>query len=263
MTTHHPATTMAPAIGSRWPALRRLIATEARLFLREPVGVIFVVAFPALTALVISGSFEPDDPAFRGVAPSAYYLAAYFGVVLAAVGLIMLPGHLATYRERGVLRRFDASPFPSWSLPLAWILVASGLSAVGILSLLVTVQAAFVVPAIVDPFGVVAVLAVSLFTFLNIGLWLGFVLRNARAAQGVGLLLFFPSFLLGGAGPPPEVMPSAMRSLSNLIPTTHVVRALQHSWLGVGGSSTGDLVVLLALGAAAAVAWLRVARHAA
>ena len=38
---------------------------------------------------------------------------------LGATGLIMLPVHIASYRERGVLRRFAASGFPRWSFALA------------------------------------------------------------------------------------------------------------------------------------------------
>lgn len=264
MTATHPATShaatdrpvpMEPShLGG--PSIRRLIAAEGRLFIREPVGLVFVIAFPALTALIIGGSFEADDPAFGGAAPSAYYLAAYLGVVLAAVGFVLLPGHLATYRERGVLRRFDASPFPAWALPVAWMAVATALTAVGVVSLFVTMQLAFGIPAMADPFGVAVAIAVSLFAFVNLGLWLGMVLPNSRAAQGVGLLLFFPSFLLGGAGPPPAVMPSAMRTVSNVIPTAHVVHALQHAWLGIGHPVAGDLIFLLVIGMVATAGWV-------
>ena len=46
---------------------------------------------------------------------------------------------------------------------------------------------------------------------MSIGVLLGSLLPSARAAQAVGLLLFFPSFLLGAGGPPPHVMGSVVR----------------------------------------------------
>lgn len=52
--------------------------------------------------LILGGVFDERDPGFAGATSSAYYVAAYFGVVLAAVGFIMLPVHLASYRERGL-----------------------------------------------------------------------------------------------------------------------------------------------------------------
>ncbi len=107
-------------------ALLRLAAIEMKLFVREPMVLIFVFAFPVLTVLILGGVFDDDDPAFEGALPSDYYIAAYIGVVIAAIGLVMLPVHLASYRERGVLRRFDVSHYPRWALPAAWILVATG-----------------------------------------------------------------------------------------------------------------------------------------
>jgi ABC-2 type transport system permease protein len=240
-------------------SLIRLIRTEAKLFLREPVGLLFVVGFPALVVLVLGGVFDDNDPGFAGVTPSAYYVAAYFGVVLAAVGFIMLPVHLASYRERGVLRRFQASHFPSWALPVAWIVVATVLSVVGFAVLLGTAKVAYGVPTVLHPAATLAAIALSVATYLSVGVLLGLLLPSARAAQGVGLALFFPSFLLGGAGPPPAAMPSVMRTISNALPMTQAVRAIQHPWLGTGPSTGIRLGVLAAICIASTIGWIRLA----
>ena len=128
-------------------ALLRLAWTELKLFVREPMVLTFVFAFPVLTVLILGGVFDDDDPNFEGTLPSDYYVAAYIGVVIAAIGLVMLPVHLASYRERGVLRRFDVSHYPRWALPVAWILVAMVITAVAVTVLLVTGQLAYGLPA--------------------------------------------------------------------------------------------------------------------
>ena len=66
---------------------------------------------------------------------------------------------------------------------------------------------------------------------------------NARAAQGVGLLLYFPSSLLGGGGPPPPQMGSTMRSIAQVLPLTHVTESIRNPWLGLG-TGTAHLVVV-------------------
>ena len=134
--------------------------------------------------------------------PSDYYVAAYIGVVIAAIGLVMLPVHLATYRERGVLRRFDVSRYPRWALPAAWILVAMVITAVAVTVLLVTGHLVYGLPAPDDLLGVAVGTLLGAFTFISIGIAVGLVMPSARSAQGLGMLLFFPFFLLGGAGPP-------------------------------------------------------------
>ncbi len=135
-------------------SLLRLAVSELKLFVREPMVLTFVFAFPVLTVLILGGVFDDDDPNFEGALPSDYYVAAYIGVVIAAIGLVMLPVHLATYRERGVLRRFDVSRYPRWALPAAWILVAMVITAVAVTVLLVTGQLVYGLPTPDDPVAV-------------------------------------------------------------------------------------------------------------
>jgi ABC-2 type transport system permease protein len=236
-------------------SLLRLAATEMKLFVREPMVLTFVFAFPVLTVLILGGVFDEDDPNFEGALPSDYYIAAYIGVVIAAIGLVMLPVHLASYRERGVLRRFDVSRYPRWALPAAWILVAMVITVVAVAVLLVTGQLVYGLPEPHDPLAVALGTLLGAFTFISIGIALGLALPSARSAQGLGMLLFFPFFLLGGAGPPPDAMGDPMRSIANLVPLTHVVRSVQEPWLDLG-SPTSHLAVLTALAVVATIGWI-------
>src|SRR5262249_13379254 len=105
-------------------ALGRLARTELKLMTRDPLVLTFVFAFPVVTMLIIGGAFGTDpDPAFENVNPAHWYVASYLTVVFAATGLVMLPVHLASYRERGVLRRFAAAGFPTWSFAIAQLIV--------------------------------------------------------------------------------------------------------------------------------------------
>jgi ABC-2 type transport system permease protein len=243
-------------------SLLRLAGTELRLFVREPMVLTFVFAFPVLTVLILGGVFDDDDPGFEGAMPSDYYVAAYIGVVIAAIGLVMLPVHLASYRERGVLRRFQVSRYPRWALPAAWILVAIVITVVAVAVLLVTGHLVYGVPEPNDPVGVGVGTLLGALTFISIGIALGLALPSARSAQGLGILLFFPCFLLGGAGPPPDAMGDPMSSISNAVPLTHVVRSIQEPWLDLG-NPTGHLAILAALAASATTAWLTLSVRAA
>jgi ABC-2 type transport system permease protein len=242
-------------------ALLRLAGTEMKLFVREPIVLTFVFAFPVLTVLVLGGVFDDNDRAFEGALPSDYYIAAYIGVVIAAIGLVMLPVHLASYRERGVLRRFDVSRYPRWALPAAWILVAMVITVVAVAILLVTSHLVYGLPEPNDLLGVVVGTLLGAFAFISIGIALGMALPSARSAQGLGMLLFFPFFLLGGAGPPPDAMGDPMSSIANVVPLTHVVRSIQEPWLDLG-SPTGHLAVLAALAALATTGWLTLSARA-
>ncbi|MGH9234161.1 MAG: ABC transporter permease [Acidimicrobiales bacterium] len=243
-------------------SLLRLAATELKLFVREPMVLTFVFAFPVLTVLILGGVFDEDDPSFEGAIPSDYYIAAYIGVVIAAIGLVMLPVHLASYRERGVLRRFEVSRYPRWALPAAWILVALAITAVAIAVLLATGQLAYGLPEVDDPGGVVVGTLLGALAFISIGIALGLAMPSARSAQGLGMLLFFPFFLLGGAGPPPDAMGDPMSSIADVVPLTHVVRSIQEPWLDLG-TPTRHLAVLAGLSVLATAGWLTLSIRAA
>ncbi|MGH3332260.1 MAG: ABC transporter permease [Nocardioidaceae bacterium] len=225
---------------------RRLLTTELRLLTRDPLTLTFVLVFPIVTMLIIGGSFgtEPDE-AFP-VDPSQWYVASYFTVVIGATGLIMLPVHIASYRERGVLRRFAASGFPRWSFALAEL--AIGLTAIAIAGALLLAIAAPVygVPDVESPLRVAAGVAVGSVAFVSIGVLLGTVLPSARAAQAIGLLLFFPSFLLGVGGPPPAVMSDPLREIADLLPLALANQAIREPWLGIG-NATGALLTTAAI----------------
>ena len=81
------------------------------------------------------------------------------------------------------------------------------------------------IPPIENPAATVAGAVLGALAFISIGVLLGSLLPTPRSAQGLGMLVFFPSFLLGGGGPPPDAMGPAMRTLSTWTPLTHVIRA--------------------------------------
>ena len=241
-TLTRPADTTAtePARARRHPSAgRRLLTTELRLIGRDPMTLTFVLMFPIVSMLIIGGSFGTEPDEVFPVNPSHWYVASYFSVVIGATGLIMLPVHIASYRERGVLRRFAASGFPRWSFALAQLVV--GLIAIAVAGALLLAVAAPVygIPSVEDPLRVVAGVAVGSVAFVAVGVLLGTLLPSARAAQAIGLLLFFPSFLLGVGGPPPAVMADTLREISEWLPLSLANQAIREPWLGIG-QATGD-----------------------
>jgi len=241
-------------------AVGRLVRAELKLMVRDPLVLTFVFAFPIVTMLIIGGSFgSSPDPDFAGARPSHWYVASYLTVVIAATGMIMLPVHLASYRERGVLRRFLASGFPRFSFAAAQFIVGLLVTAVAAALLLVVAAPVYGVPAVHVPWRVAAGIAVGAVAFVSGGVLLGSLLPSARAAQAVGLLLFFPSFLLGSGGPPPNVMGSALRHVADVLPLTQVTKAIREPWLGVGTATPSLIVVSLLAVLATVVAARRAA----
>jgi ABC-2 type transport system permease protein len=232
-------------------AVGRLVRAELKLMMRDPLVLTFVVAFPIVTMLIIGGAFgtQPDQ-AFDYVNPAHWYVASYLTVVIAAMGLVMLPVHLASYRERGVLRRFAAAGFPRWSFPISQLIVGLATTTVSCALLLAVAAPVYGIPPMHAWWRGAAALALGSIAFVSLGVVLGSVLPSARSAQAVGLLIFFPSFLLGAGGPPPHVMGSVVRQVAGPLPLTLLTNAVREPWLGLG-SATGSLAAVAALAVAA------------
>jgi len=231
----------------------RLIRAETRLMLRDPLTLTFVFAFPIVTMLIIGGSFgTTPDRAFDGVNPAHWYVASYLTVIIAAVGLVTLPVHMASYRERGVLRRLAAAGFPRWSFAIAQLVIGLAVVAVAAALLLAVAAPVYGIPPVAHWWPMIAGLVSGSVGFVSVGVLLGSFLPSARSAQAVGLLLFFPSFLLGAGGPPPHVMGSALQHVANVLPLTLVTNSVRVPWLGLG-HATGTLAEVIVLSAAACI----------
>jgi ABC-2 type transport system permease protein len=236
--------------------------TELRLFRREPFSVVFVLAFPLMMMMLLSAVFGNDQAdarevengmlVWRGVTPANYYTAASVASVVAALGLMTVPIGLAGYREQGILRRMRASSLP------AWVVVASQLTVT-----FVTFLAGAIVMAVVarlsydamlpdDPVGVLVALLVGAVSFGSIGLLLATVVRGSRAAQGIGLMLFFAMWLIAGTAPPRAVLPGGLRDIGLASPLGQLVVAIQDPWFGHGWSFT-HLGILLGYAVCAGV----------
>ncbi|HEV3497858.1 MAG TPA: ABC transporter permease, partial [Actinomycetes bacterium] len=197
------------------------------------------------------------DPDFGGVSPADWYVPAYAAGSIAATGPIAVPVHLAAYRERGVLRRLRASGIAAWPVLAAQTLVAA---------LIVTVSSAVMV-ALGDAsyelstprsWAVVAAgLLLATATFCAVGVALASVLPTARAAQVVGLLLFFAVFFISGGGPPEPILPDGVATTANALPMAYAVDVLQQGWWNGTWDVTGLVVQAAVLVAATAVALWR------
>jgi ABC-2 type transport system permease protein len=241
-------------------AVSRLLRAEVVLMARDPLTLTFVFVFPIVTMLIIGGSFgTTPDADFEGVNPAHWYVASYLTVVIAATGLVMLPVHMASYRERGVLRRLAAAGFPRWSFAIAQLVMGVAMVVIAAALLLAVAAPIYGVPAVEQPWRVVVGFLFGAVGFVSLGVLLGSVLPSARSAQAVGLLLFFPSFLLGAGGPPPSVLGAGLRQVADVLPLTLVTNAIRVPWLGLG-NATGTMLAVVGL---AVVACLVAARRAA
>ena len=238
-----------------------LAKLELKLFFREPITVIFTFGLPLIFLPVMGSVFgnAPNPNIYRGVGAMNFYTPAYISLVLASIGLIQLPVHLSAYKERGVLRRFRASSISGSAIFGSQTMVSLVVSLVGAAGVMAIGFLFFSVQAPHDWVGVILMFLLGLLCFVAIGVLLGALLPNARATQGAGLILYVVMMLLGGSGPPRELLSKPLQITGDITPLRHVVTMIQDPWLGLG-YNLDEMLIVAGFTVAATVLSIRIFR---
>ena len=213
--------------------LRKLTFVNLKLYLREPIGTFFTLAFPPLLVVLFGAMYGNDPtPMFGGYGSMDVSMPAYTAMILSTVGFVGVPITISGYRESGVLRRFQATPMRPLTYILADIganLVTTLLGMVGLVIvgwLLYRVQFEGQVMAVI-----LAVVFCGLAMF-SIGYLIAGLAPGARTAQVIGMVIFYPMMFLSGASIPLEIMPETIQRIADFLPLTYVVRLLRGLWFG-------------------------------
>lgn len=238
-----------------------LAKLELKLFFREPLTMIFTFGLPLIFLPVLGSVFgnAPDPHMYRGVGAMNYYTPAYIGLVLASIGLIQLPVHLTNYKERGVLRRFRASSISGVSVFGSQLIVSLLVAIIGTVGVLMIGVTFFDVQWPQNWLGFIITFLIGIVCFVSIGALLGALLPSSRAAQGAGLILYLVMMMLGGAGPPREVLGTPLQITGDITPLRHVITMIQNPWLGFGHDPT-EILIVVGITLVAAIISLRLFR---
>jgi ABC-2 type transport system permease protein len=207
--------------------------TEIKLFLREPIGAFFTLLFP-LMMLFLFGSIYGNQPQamFNGYGSVDVSVPAYTAMIIATTGIMGINITMASYREKGILRRLRISPLHP-SLILAGQLVVVMLMTVAGMGLLVLAgRLVYQMRFEGSLLAVIPAFLLGSLSFFSLGFVLASLMPNARTAQVVGMAVLYPMLFLSGAGMPLEILPERLRNFSKFLPLTHVVTLLRGLWFG-------------------------------
>jgi ABC-2 type transport system permease protein len=215
-------------------ALTKLTVVESKLFLRDRVAAPLTLVLPLLLVIafgLIPGIRDPD-PDLGGQAPLELVAAIGVAIALAMLGLSVLPTVLATYRERGILRRLGATPVHPASLLGAQLVVSMAAAVVSIALLLGVGSLAVGLPMPRQLAGFGLAFLLGLAALFTVGLLVAALAPTTRAATGIGMSLFFPSLFLAGVYVPREAMPPVLRHISDFTPLGAALQSFRDTWTG-------------------------------
>ncbi|WP_406402818.1 ABC transporter permease [Streptomyces uncialis] len=219
-------------------ALPKMVKIETKLLLRDSATVMFGVLFPTglllgLGAVPALREPSPETGGLRSIdiwAPTALV----FGMVMIAVQHI--PAVIATYRERGILRRLSTTPAHPRSVLLAQMIVAFASVVVSAVLMIFFAWAVLDIAPPERPLEFAVAFVVGYATLLGIGMISAAVARTSSAANQIGTLLFVALMFFGGAFLPRVLMPDVLREIGEFIPPG--LQALTAAWSAEAGEVT-------------------------
>ncbi|GAA4730988.1 ABC transporter permease [Isoptericola chiayiensis] len=246
-------TAIAPARPSAgWRGFGRLLTTEAKVWLRDYASPFFGIVFPTIILLGV-GYFipgmrdpildAPSDSVWYGLTPIATFLPTVLAMAIGTAALTVMPVTVATYREKGVLRRLSTTPMRPQGIVASHLIINIVTTLVGIALALVVAQVAFGVPVPTQLGVVVLAAALGLCAMFALGMLVAAVAPRASAANAIAMSIYFPMLLVAGLWTPGPIMPELLRQIGQFTPLGAAAQALTEGWFE-SGFPTLQLVVM-------------------
>ena len=210
-----------------------LARTEMKLFLREPMAAFFTLIFP-LMLLILFGSIYGNEPTafFGGQGSVDVSVPGDIALIIGTAGIMSLTITLSSYRERGILKRFSATPISPFTILGAHLVVLVLMIFLGIFFLVLFARIFFNLQFQGSVVSVLAAVMLSSAGIFSFGFLLAGVINNARTAQITAMAIFYPMIFLTGAGMPSEIFPESIKRIAQFLPLTHAVTLLRGLWIG-------------------------------
>jgi ABC-2 type transport system permease protein len=249
------ATPAAPA-RTRSRGFRRLLSTELRLYAREPMLLFWGLVFPVglLVVLGLAGGDKPQH-SLGNVKLIVAYTPVVMMFVVTILSLSALPAALASYRDKGYLRRLSTTPIGAVRLLAAQIILNFALAAAAVILVALVSRIAFSVALPQQLGGFVLAMVLTLAAMLSLGTLVAAVAPTQRIAAAIGSLLFFPLMFFAGLWVPKAEMGTTLRDISHYSPLGAAEPAVQNAIVGQWPGTVhllvlaGYAVVLCALAA--------------
>lgn len=226
-------------------ATSAVLRTEARLFGRELGSLFWIIVFPTglLAILGLIPTFSEENPDLGGQRLIDMYAST--SVILAVIfaSIMAMPSVVASYRERGILRRLRSTPVHPGAILLAQVVLHAGAVLVSILLALGVANVAYDVPLPGNLASYVVALVLTVTASFGIGAVITALTPTTRVAQTVATIVFFPSMFTAGVWMPVQTMTGWLHDVVTLLPLGAASKALNATLLGDQPAVT-DMVVM-------------------
>jgi ABC-2 type transport system permease protein len=238
--------------------MRKLIAAEAKLVVREPIGLAFSLLLPLgiVLAFGLSASVTEPDENLGGQVPLDTVLPSLaIALAFGMLAIFMLPGFMADYRARGILRRLSTTPVHPSKLLAAQVAIQAVIALISV-PLVLGLGVALGMNLPEQPAAVLGVALLGGAALFAVGTLVSAVAPDAKIGYAYSAAFFFPSLFFAGIWLPKEQMPDWLSRFGDFTPLGAFRESMEHAFTG----TAQDPLMLLTLAVTAVLAGTVAAR---
>jgi ABC-2 type transport system permease protein len=232
-----------------------------KLSLRNLLATFFTLAFPVLMLLLFGGMYgNAPSPVLGGYGSMDVSIPGYIAaLVIGSTAFMSLPIELAGRREKGILRRFRATPLSPASVLASQVLTNLVFSVLGAVFLLLAGSLAWRIRLPAHPLSLVPAFLLCCMCLYSLGFLIAGLVRPMKTVLAVSMAVFYPMMFLSGGTIPLQFLPKVIQDISFLLPMTWAVRLLKDLWFDAGWNTAAVAVLsgVLAICALASVCFFK------
>ncbi|OUS74803.1 multidrug ABC transporter permease [Paenibacillus sp. MY03] len=221
-----------------------LLKIEGKLVWKGIDILIFGICFPIILAALFGYLLSKDASAGSSNFELSYSAVITIGVL--ATGVMGLPLTIADYRHRGILKRFQVTPVSPLQILFAQGLIQLSSALVSFVGVTLVYYLLFDYRLAGSWFMFLSVYAFVILAMYSIGIFIGSVVPDQKAANMWSSVAYFTMLLFSGATIPYEVMPRFVQWIMDILPLSHGIHLLK--MVTAGKAMAGMAVPMLILG---------------
>jgi ABC-2 type transport system permease protein len=237
------ATIASPQAGIRAWRTRgfgRLVVTEGKVWLRGS-ELFWVLLFPTVFLLVqaaiapelreiASGDTWAGTP-FYGVSVITAVLPSMLAMPIAVTTLLVMPANFGGFREKGILRRFSATPMRPQSMFAAHFFISVTMALAGALLTVIVTSALFKVANPNNIAMVVLGFVLGMAAMMALGSVVSARVPRASTGTAIGNVIFLPLFLTAGVFTIIEPG-TVLYQIARVTPLGAAAQVMSYGWVG-------------------------------
>jgi ABC-2 type transport system permease protein len=201
-------------------------------FQRSQVAMLAIQQFLERANAEMTAAQPATEIAVEGIQSNAlrfidFLTPGILGMAIMQNGLIGMSSGLVGYRERGILRRIKATPFPLWKFLVAHVLSQLGIAVLQAIIFIGLAMILFDLTVAGDVLSMLAMVVSGCLAFVSLGFIVSGVTRNVETASAVASIVSFPMMFLSGVFFPTDTAPAWMQPITKIMPLTYLVEALR------------------------------------